>query len=241
MKSNNFKEIYKSVLWDLYNRPDYVVHSSNSQDKERQSGYRELAGYQFKLTNIYNNMVDNNARGFNPTYARDFFNYVMTGEVGNLASNPRAVEYLAEFEGRNTQYGPRIREQLPAMLEELVSDIGTRRAVILILNADDQELLTHKSRGKTKIEYPCTNSLTFSIRDNRLNLVSNMRSQSAALVMPYDIYNWTHLMIEVKDMLHETYPTLECGTLTHQIASLHYFNSEEPLVKSILAEYGMLV
>ncbi len=111
----------------------------------------------------------------------------------------------------------------------------------MILEADDQEIFYAKRNGDTVIEYPCTNSLTFSIRDDKLNLVTNMRSQSAALVLPYDIYNWTNLMMEVKDMLLETYPNLTCGILTHQIASLHYFLDEEELVKNIIREYGSLV
>ena len=31
-------------------------------------------------------------------------------------------------------------------------------------------------------------------------------------------------------------PGIETGTLTHQVASLHYFDSEQPLVNKIIGE-----
>jgi len=242
MKANNFDAIYSNVLWNLHNDPDHIITGTNICDKERKSGFKELSGFQFKLTNIYKNQITKNKnRKFNARYAADFFDYVMTGDTEGVKKNPKAIEYLEEFGGRNTQYGPRIRNQLENMLTELKEDKGSRRGTIIILEADDQELFYSKRSGHTTIEYPCTNSLTFSIRDDKLNLTSNMRSQSAALVMPYDVYNWTNLMMVVKDELLATYPNLECGTLTHQVASLHYFLDEEELVKNIIREYGALV
>lgn len=229
--SNNFNEIYNKLVWELHTAPDYIVGDTNLFDKERVSGFRELSGVQFKLTNIHNNTIDkSNPRNFNLRYAEDFFNYVLTGKEEGIRKNPNAVGYLTEFAGRNTQYGPRIHKQLNNMLDELRRDRGSRRGTILILESEDQKVFAGKAAGETTIEYPCTNSLTFSIRDNKLNLVSNMRSQSAVLVMPYDVYNWTSLMKVVAGELG-----IECGTLTHQVASLHYFDSEQPLVDKILA------
>jgi hypothetical protein len=242
MKANNFDQIYSGLLWELYTSPDYIVNSLNNNDKERKSGYRELNGYQFKLTDITNNTISHNkARGFKLDYAKDFFNYVLTGDDEGVRKNPKAVPYLVEFAGRNTQYGPRIRQQLPNVLEELIHDKESRRATILVLDSKDQDVLEGKRLGISDIEYPCTNSLTFSIRNNKLHLVSNMRSQSAYMVLPYEIYNWTNLMVVVCDMLKPHYPGLECGILTHQMASVHYFDREEKSVKATLAEYGLLV
>ena len=229
--ADNFNEIYLAVLAKLRYEPDYIVDDTNLFDKERVSGFRELNGFQFKLTDIKNNLIESEARGFKIGYATDFFNYVLNGDDEGVLKNPKATEYLKEFKGRNTQYGPRLHKQLDAMVKELKRDRGSRRGTVMILEAGDQEIFEAKSTGECIIEYPCTNSLTFSIRDNKLNLVSNMRSQSAALVMPYDIFNWTNLMQVVADMLE-----VECGTLTHQVASLHYFNSEAPLVEKILCE-----
>jgi len=242
MRANNIDQIYSMILWSLYTSPDSVIDSIITTDKERSSGYRELNGYQFKLTNIEECIITHNkARNFNLDYAKAFFTYVMTGELGDITKNPKAEAYLVEFEGRNTQYGPRISSQLPNMIAELKRDKDSRRGTLLILDKGDQELFSAKMEGRTSIEYPCTNSLTFSIRNNELHLVSNMRSQSACMVMLYDVYNWCSLIKYVHSILKDTYPGLTCGTLTHQVASLHYLTNEEDLVKSILTEYGMLV
>ncbi len=242
MRANNLDQIYTTILWSLYTNPDFIVTDNNPNDKERKSGYRELNGFQFKLTDIENNIITHNkARQFKIEYAKDFFNYVLTGDDAGVRENPKAVPYLIEFAGRNTQYGPRIHEQLNSMLTELKVDKHSRRGTILILEKEDQKVFEGKRTGVSDIEYPCTNSLTFSIRDDKLHLVSNMRSQSACMVLPYEVYNWTNLMVAVCGLLLDTYPTLTCGTLTHQVASLHYFESEEPLVKKILSEYGLLV
>ena len=231
MVASSFDFLYREVLLELRYNPDFIVEDTNLFDKERVSGFNELSGFQFKLTNIEDNLIDSKARGFKLDYAEAFFNYVMTGDDTEVLKNPAAVEYLKEFKGRNTQYGPRLRKQLDNMLEELKRDRGSRRGTMLVLEAGDQEIFKAKSTGDCIIEYPCTNSLTFSIRDNKLHLTSNMRSQSAAMVMPYDIYNWTSLMKTVAKELD-----VECGTLTHQVASLHYFHSESELVEAILCE-----
>ena len=242
MRANNFDQIYTSILWNLYTNPDHRITDCIPTDKERTCGFREITGFQFKLTDIEQNTLTHNlARGFKIEYAQDFFNYVLTGDSEGVLKNPKAIPYLTEFAGRNTQYGPRIREQLDGMLEELKADKNSRRGTILILEKEDQKVLPGKRGGDSLIEYPCTNSLTFSIRGDKLHLVSNMRSQSACMVLPYEVYNWTNLMKVVCALLVETYPNLTCGTLTHQVASLHYMRSEDGLVKNILAEYGLLV
>jgi len=242
MTANNFDQIYSAILWQLRTSPDYIVKAVNENDTQRKNGYRELLGFQFKLTDITQRTITHNTnREFKLDYAQNFFDYVMTGELELVSKNPKAVKYLEEFKGRNTQYGPRIHKQLGNVLEELMHDKASRRASILILEASDQELLEAKRNGDTDIEYPCTNSLTFSIRNDKLHLVSNMRSQSACMVLPYDVYNWTSLMMYVVERLKPEYPMLMCGTLTHQVASLHYYDNEDTLVKSILSEYGLLV
>lgn len=241
MRVTSFDEAYSNILWQLLNCPDFVVPAGDIRDKQRVHGFREILGFQFKLTNIEDNTITHNKnRAFNLSYANDFFQYIVSDDA-TLIKNEKAKEYLVEFEGRNTQYGPRIFEQLGGVLTELSRDEHSRRGAILILEKGDQAVFNGKRSGQTSIEYPCTNSLVFSIRDGKLHLTSNMRSQSACMVMPYDIYNWTQLMKMVRDLLLPVYPDLKCGILTHQVASLHIYDNEIELARRILAEYGLLV
>ena len=241
MKADNLDQIYSKLLWDLHMVPDFVVPAGASCDGHRCNGFREMLGYQFKLTDPTQNQITrNNARGFKLDYAKAFFNYVTTGELGGVLDNKNAHKYLVEFEGRNTQYYPRIAKQLPGVIKELTNDKHSRRAVITILEAGDQLVLEGKFKGETNIEYPCTNTVTFAIRDDKLHLVVNMRSESAAMVLPYDVYNFTNIQMLVLSKMQEVYPELGLGTYTHQMASFHYYDNEEPLVKNILNEYGLI-
>ena len=56
-----------------------------------------------------------------------------------------------------------------------------------------------------------------------------MRSQSAALVLPYDIFAFTFLQELVANELH-----IPLGEYWHICTSYHYYEDEEPLIKSIL-------
>jgi len=228
---DNFQAIFVDLMNELCYNPEYTTPTT-----------KEGLGVSIELTNIENNVVTNKARQFNLEYAKTFFAYVLSGESPDVYRkslvdlNQKAADYLVEFEGRNTQYGPRIHAQLPEILAELRADVNTRRASILILDAEDRLLLNAKQAGKTTIEYPCTTALHFSIRDNKLNLVTQMRSQSACIVLCYDLFNWTNLMQYMTTELQKTYPNLKAGTLHHNMSSCHYYHREEPLVRAILLE-----
>lgn len=230
-KENNFHDIYIKLLRELYNNPEFINKT------------HEGLNVSFELTNIDENVIYNEARKFNEDYAKMFFNYIISGKGYDeyykealVSLNNKAGDFLVEFENRNTQYGPRIHEQLPEIIEELQSNIETRRASILILDAEDRKFLAPKSKGLTTIEYPCTTALHFNIRDNKLNLTTQMRSQSACVVLVYDVFNFTNLMKYVAIQLKRTYPELELGTLYYNMSSCHYYAREEELVKSILQE-----
>lgn len=231
IRSNSFNEIYLHILNELNTNPEYSTKTT-----------REILNYHFVLTDIINNTISIEARGFKPDYAEAFFEYVYTGDISEetikrLGSiNVNAKKFLVEFEGRNTQYGPRINEQLPEIIEELKTHNESRRASILILDKEDRLFLKPKADGKTTIEYPCTSALHFELRDNKLNLVVQMRSQSAVMVLVYDLFNWTNLIMKMTEILRDTYPDIQYGNLYYSAASMHYYHSEQPLVDKILSE-----
>lgn len=230
-KENNFHDIYIKLLRELHNSPEFINKT-----------YEGL-NVSFELTNIEENVIYNEARKFNLDYAKMFFNYIISGKGYDefykkelVALNDKAADFLVEFENRNTQYGPRIQEQLPEIIEELKANINSRRASVLILDAEDRKLLAPKISGLTTIEYPCTTALHFNIRNNKLNLTVQMRSQSACAVLVYDVFNFTNLMKYIAITLKRTYPDLELGTLYYNMSSCHYYEREDKLVKAILQE-----
>lgn len=76
-------------------------------------------------------------------------------------------------------YGPKIRDQIPYVVDTLLDDHESRQAVINIWRESPRE---------TK-DVPCTVSLQFLIRDQRLHIISTMRSSDLWLGWPYDTFN----------------------------------------------------
>ncbi len=105
-------------------------------------------------------------------------------------------------------YGPRIRAQQWYALKKLESDADTRQAVINIWREVPPE---------TK-DVPCTLSLHFMLRNEKLELSVCMRSSDAWLGLPYDLFNFAQLQSGFASDLG-----VESGPLTLHLASSHLY------------------
>ena len=96
--------------------------------------------------------------------------------------------------------------------------------VIQVFNPFDLE-------GKSR-DCPCLVSLQFILREGVLHSIGHMRSQSALMVMPYDLFLLT--------MLHEAMAMrlgVGLGCYHHFCGSLHYYEDEAELVDAVLHKY----
>lgn len=228
----SFDNIYRYLLEVILDEPEFVYESNNKK-------VYEITNVDFRISNPNNNLVNSKARGFRKEFAQKFFDWIINGEsdIKKLYdSNPNAKKFNDETYHRNTAYGPRIVKQLPFIYDELKFDSSSRRAVISILDAEDLTILQDKREGRTNVEYPCTNSIQFLIRENKLHIYVNMRSNNMVTTICYDVYNFTSLQKFVLNELVNFYPTLELGSYTHNIISAHIFEDEVELAKKILKE-----
>jgi hypothetical protein len=88
---------------------------------------------------------------------------------------------------------------LKAYVAELLKDHDSRRALVLINRANDQiYAVDHGSK-----DVPCTLSLQFFVRDNKLHLHAHMRSNDVFWGLTYDLFSFTMLqevmMLELRD------------------------------------------
>ena len=226
--AENFDSIYRHLLNKIRHSPDYIVESRGGR-------MYELENVMFVLTDPYENLVDSEARAFNLDFAEKFYDWIMAGKSDPselFGVNPNAKNF-AENSGRNTAYGPRILKQFDKVLEELSTNEGTRRATISILEPDDIELLG----TDTKMEFPCTESVSFKIRNGYLDMTVKMRSNCGVKTVCYDTYNFTNLFAEVYSRLCDEYKmNLEIGEYCVQATSYHFFDKDIELVDAILAE-----
>ena len=78
-------------------------------------------------------------------------------------------------------YGPKVSEQMQYVVETLIDDPSSRQAIISIWRE-----MPRKSK-----DIPCTLTMQFLLRRNKLDMVVNMRSSDAWLGWPYDVFTFS--------------------------------------------------
>lgn len=111
--------------------------------------------------------------------------------------------------------------QLENVLDLLTRKPTTRQAVIQLFDANDLTVV--------KKDIPCTCTLQFLIRNNRLNLLVYMRSNDAYIGLPHDIFSFTMLQEIIACKLQ-----LDVGPYKHMVGSLHLYESDHEPAKSYL-------
>lgn len=125
-------------------------------------------------------------------------------------------------------YGPRWfnwREsnQVEAVTAQLRSKLDSRQAVIQIFDSSDL-VQKHKS-------IPCTCTLQFFLRGDRLHMLTNMRSNDVYLGLPHDVFAFTMLQeIIARDL------GVELGTYKHAVGSMHLYDHDRPAADAFLNE-----
>lgn len=113
-------------------------------------------------------------------------------------------------------YGPKIKEQLPYIVNALTGDRDSRQAVINIWR---------ETPPRTR-DVPCTLSLQFLIRGDHLHCIANMRSSDVWLGWPYDVFNFTMVSAGVLGRVNDLVDkTVSLGTLTLRAGSQHLYDS----------------
>ncbi len=123
-------------------------------------------------------------------------------------------------------YGPKIVDQLGYICKTLAEDQGSRQAVLTIWR---------ERPGKSK-DIPCTVSMQFMIRDNKLHCLTTMRSSDAIMGLPYDSILFSLTSAYIISILRSFYGVsgLKLGQLKVFLGSAHIYDRDEETVASIL-------
>ncbi len=130
-------------------------------------------------------------------------------------------KYAKESEDGKTVYGgygPRLyamrgQNQIANVLTILKRNPSSRRAVIQLFDAGDI--------AKKRLEIPCTCTLQFMIRRNRLRMFTTMRSNDAFKGLPHDVFAFTMIQELVGRSLN-----VEIGQYNHFVSSLHLYDED---------------
>lgn len=190
---------------------------------------KELINANLVLTNPTKNTMCNCERKMSMKYA--------VGELLWYAScnnTWKAIEPYSKFwkeisddgETVNSNYGHCIRkkfgfDQWELCKEMLKANPDTRQAVIHIKEARD--LRTNPTK-----DVNCTIALQFILRNNKLDLIVTMRSNDLWLGLPYDLFNFTCMQIQMAMELG-----VEIGTYYHNAGSLHLYTRDVDKINKV--------
>ena len=227
----SFEDAFLKINKEITENPQYTTTS-------RIGDVSEIQGYTYRVKDLGTFVFkDQNVGRLDYDYANTFYNWMISGSSDNKAvieKYPNVARFMEKPKSEqlpqnfNTFYGPRILDQLPFVIKELKSNPDTRRAVISILDSQDLLLL---DKDET-LEFPCCDSATFSIRNNKLNVHVHMRSQNMGQVLKLDMYLWGRFTCELATQLN-----LENGEFTSSVVSAHVFNKDLPYINSLIQQY----
>jgi thymidylate synthase len=148
---------------------------------------------------------------------------------------PQYPEFSDDDLTLNGAYGPRIfsagrvraeeplHDQWQRTIDALKQRNGTRNAVIQIFSNEDAARDTN--------DVPCTCTLQFVIRENKVFLHVHMRSNDAFLGLPHDIFSFTMLQEMAARELG-----VGLGSYLHSVASLHLYDDSDKLQSKTKAQ-----
>ena len=224
---SNFTEAYVDLCKQIRDNTQYVSSPRGMKIKEN-------LGVQFRIINPRDRLPRVAARNFSLAYfVAETLWYL------NADDSTEWISYYAPFwsnisdnnKTANSAYGARIFKTHPRIgngnivqwdyvKEELRKDPDSRRAVIHIRTPSDS-IIESK-------DVPCTLSLQFFIRENKLHLHVSMRSSDIILGLAYDVPAFTTIQEILANELG-----VELGEYVHTSNSLHCYERDFEMLDAI--------
>ncbi len=190
-------------------------------------GYtRELLGQHLILDNPNANLIVSPARKLNYPFSVAEWLWLMLGynDVSIISAfNSQMNQFSDDGEFLAGSYGPMIVEQLPYIYKTLTADPTSRQAVMTLW----------RPRPMTSKDVPCTVSFQFLVRNDRLTMLTTMRSNDLWLGFPYDVFSFTQLQRYIAFRLG-----YQVGRYHHFAGSLHLYDRDIEKAEAVLHEHS---
>ena len=223
-KFNSLNDLFLSELQALTGFGKKVSSNGSNQT--------ELLFRSMELTDPTDLGISFPSRKFNVNYAvMEFLWYLSRNKrVNNIGKC--ANIWLRIQDGQKeveSNYGTFILgEQWNWIREELRRDKDSRRCTIVIGQP------YHKT--KNWYDIPCTQYMQVFIRDNKLHLGVNMRSNDIIFGLCNDIFNFCLFQQLMRNELTDIWPELELGSYFHTAGSLHLYDMHYKMRDNILMD-----
>jgi len=253
---DSFDELLYNVLVD-FDHPDFVCNPRGSEVKEIILPRLCLSSPRSRLlTNIKRKANYGFAvgeflwywRGSNSLEDISYYNKRMSGFSDDGLTINSAYGYIVKGKAAENQINNRtlivshvnsalIYDQWSICVNTLKNDSDSRRAILQIHQPVHQ---WHANENGSK-DVPCTLSLQFFIRENKLHCHAHMRSNDVHWGLTYDLFSFTLFQECMLLELKEYYPKLELGRYFHTAGSLHIYSHHYDLTKEMINEYRRML
>lgn len=220
----SFNNTFKDIISNIEN------NGSVEQPRDLKVKEQAVQQYVFDPTQV---IADFDNRSFNFKY--------FAGELVWYMNRDTSVDYISNFSkfwshitnpnsnNINSNYGSLLfGEQLDWVVKSLKQDKNTRQA-IAFLNQPKFQFAGNK-------DFVCTMYLNFWIRDNKLNMKVQMRSNDIFYGLTFDAPFFGLVQQHVRLWLLEKYPELELGSYYHCVDNIHFYERHFELANNILSE-----
>jgi thymidylate synthase len=178
---------------------------------------RELLNVTIEVEKPWNIPVNMENRKFNHKIgAREALQLV--GQVTDPEAMIDAASVFESFTDSGIlhgSYGPRLHGNLSKLVDQLKKDNSSRQAVLTIFDSN-------KDLNADVRDVPCTLSLQYFIRDDKLVARTNMRSNDVFLGLPYDFTQFIALQGAIAKAMD-----VEMGRYVHSVGSMHIYEKHE--------------
>ncbi len=215
-------DVMRSALQELFGRGEPVSPSKGD--------CRELRAVLLEITNPRARLSRSESRGQA---------FSCLGELCWYLSGANELEFIEYYIPKYRDfaeegilfgaYGPRllkmrgVTNQLENIISLLKRKPSSRQAVVQFFNAED---IVHEHK-----DIPCTTTVQFLLRNNRLEVITTMRSNDVYLGLPHDVFCFTMIQELVARRL-----SVELGTYRHIVGSLHLYDRDNDAASRYLDE-----
>ncbi len=212
------QDLFCKTTKKLYNNPEFKCNPRNLF-------IHEDLGFSGRIENPYDRLIFIPERHWDIVYGTGEFIWYVTGSDSLEFIRYYAPSYDRFSDDGKTLYGAygsrlfkneesdslHVENAISSVIRKLKEDPDSRQALSMIWRQKDMHVFQTK-------DLPCTVSLQFLIRDNKLNMITTMRSNDVWLGSTNDIYCFTLLQELIASKLK-----IDLGFYQHNSGSMHLY------------------